>query len=199
MEEKRLSKGEWKKELALEKLEEIEEAYFDLMKAYSSCLTTLNLKAQDCYFNRFWLTPKIVRHRIGQHVNFLREVFLSLIAQNRDKIDSKVIKKIELYCDDMNKLSVQVTESGFATRFYGIPGAIAALIPGIIIILTAIEVSDIRDPVVLFLVFISFVSFYIAVSIFYSVQKSTRVLTVTGVQEKQKTIFNLLQEYLECV
>ncbi len=47
-----------------------------------------------CYSKPSWLTPKIVRYRIGQHVKFLREVFLSLIAQNRDKIDSEIIKKM---------------------------------------------------------------------------------------------------------
>ena len=106
----------------------------------------------------------------------------------------------ELYCVDMKKLSIQVQETGFKTMFYGKHGAIAALIPGIISILTTIDVfSGIRSPVVLIFVFISFVFFYIAASIFYSALKSTRVLTVTGVQEKQKTIFNLLQKYLECV
>ncbi len=38
-----------KKDLTSEKLLGIEEAYFDLMKAYSYCLTTLNVKARDCY------------------------------------------------------------------------------------------------------------------------------------------------------
>ena len=94
MEGKTLAEDDGKKELALGKLLEIEKAYFDLMKAYSSCLTTLNVKARECYLNRFWLTPKIIRHRIGQHVNFLQEVFQSLIAQNRDKVDSKIIKKL---------------------------------------------------------------------------------------------------------
>jgi hypothetical protein len=44
VEGKTLSKDEGKKELSLEKLEEVEKAYLDLMKAYSSCLSNLHLK-----------------------------------------------------------------------------------------------------------------------------------------------------------
>ena len=44
MEEKKSSEDDEKKELTLKKLEEIEKAYLDLMKAYSSCLSPLYLK-----------------------------------------------------------------------------------------------------------------------------------------------------------
>ena len=208
MEEETLAKDEGKKE-SLEKLEEIEEAYFELMKAYSYCLTILNVRAKKYYYKLSWLTPKIVRYRIGQHVDFLQEVFLSLIVQNKDKNNSEIIKKFELYCEDMNKLSVQVRESGLATRFYDIRGAIAVLIPGIISLLTALDVLwgiiKEKDPVVLLIIyvlisiFILLVLYFIPVSLVWSALKSTRVLIVTGVQDKQDKIFNIIQEYLESV
>jgi hypothetical protein len=205
MEGKTLAKDDEKEELLLEKILEIEEAYFDLMKAYSSCLTILNVKATDCYFNRFWLTPKIVRHRIGQHVNFLREVFLSLIAQNREKIDSKIIKRFELYCGDINKLSVQVTESGSASIFKINPTVIfASVATGLLSIITGLIrlILDLQNilvtigfiTIVLLLVLISL---YFFISCVCSARKSNRVLCKTGVEDKQKTIFGLLQEYLE--
>ena len=44
MEEKKLPDSKGEKELSLEKLEEIEKAYLDLMKAFSSSLSILDLK-----------------------------------------------------------------------------------------------------------------------------------------------------------
>ena len=204
---KMLSKDDEKE--SLKKLEEIEEAYFDLMKAYSSCLTILNVKATDCCFNRFWLTPKIVRHRIGQHANFLREVFLSLIAQNREKIDSEIIKRFELYCVDINKLSVQVKEScsasilniapivifaSIATGLLSIITGLIRLIPGLQNIFGTFLITIGIIAIVFLLVFISL---YFVISCVGSARKSGRVLRKTGVEDKQDTIFNLLQEYLE--
>ncbi len=111
----------------------------------------------------------------------------------------------------MNKLSVQVQETGFKTLFYDTPGAIATLIPAIITLLTAaLKYSDYKNLIqtlprtvlwiiyvilgVLFLVYV-----FVFKSIVCSARKSTRVLIVTGVQDKQDKIFNLLQEYLEFV
>ena len=206
MEGETLANDEGKEELALGKFIEIEEAYFDLMKAYSYCLTILNVRAKKYYYNPSWLTPKIVRYRIRQHVDFLQEVFLSLNVQNKDKNNSEIIKKIELYCEDMNKLSVQVKETGLATLFLNIPSAV---ITGSISLLTAygtwsiknIDIGVIPHFVPMLLVFVLFILFviYVPVSIGWSILKSGRVLRKTGVQEKQDKIFNIIQEYLESV
>ena len=126
MEEKKLSKDDEKKE-SLEKLEEIEKAYFDLMKAYSSCLSALKLKKMDWY-KTFYpknvklstefilsgniLAPRLTKWRIRRQMDLLRVTFLLLISQNRNKIDSK-IKQFELYCEDMNELIAQFKESRY--------------------------------------------------------------------------------------
>ena len=205
MEGKTLAEDDGKKELALGKILEIEKAYFYLMKAYSSCLTTLNVKARECYFNRFWLTPEIVRHRIGQHVNFLQEVFLSLIAQNRDKVDSKIIKKFELYCEDMNKLSVQVAESG-STSIFNITPSAFIITPSIMTVLITLitgllSLSDtfliiVTPGIIIIALLLVFIFLYVSMSIFCSARKSTRMLRKTGIQEKQEKIFVILQEYM---
>ena len=210
MEGKTLAKDEEKEELLLlEKILEIEKAYFDLMKAYSSCLTTLNVKERDYFYKPFWLTPKIVRYRIGQHVNFLQEVFLSLIAQNRDKIDSKIIKKFELYCEDMNKFSVQVTESGLKTLFYNMPSAIITGLTGLTglvgLLTTAYDMFSTKDSGSLVFsaalwIIIATIFLLFSLVIRSSIRRSDRVLHhETDVQEKQEKIFITLQEYLEFI
>jgi hypothetical protein len=118
MEEKTLPKGEGKKELALEKILKIEKAYFERMKAYSSCLTTLKLTKYPLVLRGNILAPRVIRWRIRRHVDLLRESFLLLIAQNRNKIDPKIIKQFESYCEDLDKIGAQVAKSGLIALFY---------------------------------------------------------------------------------
>ena len=221
MEGKTLSKDEEKKELSLEKILEIEKAYFDLMKAYSSCLTTLKLKKLKYRFSLEWykelytkhfpfpffnpqkwstesllsgniLAPRITRWRIGRQVDLLREAFLLLIAQNRNKIDSKIIKQFELYCEDMNKLSDHLAKSGLIALFYS---SIPAGLLGILYHITSVsfEAIIILIGIILYLLFYGFLFFVIG---FWG---SKRIFSEATVPEKEKKIFVLIQEYVEFV
>ena len=328
MEGKTLSKDEEKKQLSLEKLEEVEKAYLDLMKAYSSCLSPLDLKkrytiartlkkiysfswdkvpGEDnerllrslkdvlnigwaenaeirksddnktiCIFkdensaeitidetkgkatlkisddttlslnikkkrgklninpeikqggwvdlqdefiikhNLFsignpkkwynkprgypiFLTGYIVKQNIRRKVNSLRAAFLLLIAQNRNKIDSEVIKKFEIYCEDMDKLSAQLATNVLIALFY----AIIPLVP-ILISITSDSFGNV-------LKFISshgqWIIYYLALYGLYflilffvpSYLFSKRTFSQGNVSEKEKKIFLLIQEYLEFV
>jgi hypothetical protein len=207
VEEKKLSKED-------EKILGIEEAYIDLIKAYSSCLTALKVKTY--YRNvkeRFkamfslkpkWssteakllgniLAPRLTKWRIRRQVDLLRAAFLLLISQNRNKIDSKIIKQFELYCEDMTKLSAQFEKSGLIAIFYA---AIPA-ITGVTALVVATKPTSSE---------LSFVPvFFISITIFYLVyffvffliagfMGSKRIFRDAEVPEKENRIFSLLDE-----
>ena len=85
-------------------IEEIEKAYIDLMKAYSSCLYDLKLKKlpkgewrkqlslkkrreipTDVLLTWNILAPRFTKWNIRRRVDFLWAAFLLLITQNRNK------------------------------------------------------------------------------------------------------------------
>ena len=327
MEGKTLSKDEGKKELSLEKLEEVEKAYLDLMKAYSSCLSNLHLKkrymiarvlkriysfswdkvpGEDserllrtlkdvlnidwaenaeirkshdnktlCIFkdensaeitfdekrgkatlkisddttlslnikkkrgklninpeikqggwvdlqddfiikhNLFsignpkkwynkpcgypiFLTYRFVRWKIRREVDLLREAFLLLMAQNRNKIDSEVIKKFEKYCEDMDKLSVQFAKYGLITLLY----AIIPIVPAIVYFTTMLMgiVSKSLEGGLILVYYLIGYALYLLIWFFVpSFLFSKRIFSQENVSEKERKIFVLIQEYLEFV
>ena len=75
-----------------------------------------------------FLTYRFVRWKIRREVDLLREAFLLLMAQNRNKIDLEVIKNFEKYCEDMDKLRAQFAKNGLITLFYAIIPVVLMLI-----------------------------------------------------------------------
>lgn len=224
METKTLSKEEEKKESS-EKILEIEEAYFNLMKAYSSCLTTLKLKKfkpppfsfksfsdRRLYMKKhmpslnprtwsteyllYWniLAPRIIRWRIGSQIAFLREVLLLLITQKRNKVDLKIIKQFELYCDDMDKLSVIFSKAGLIALLYGI----VPFLPIILGILQKIPFEGILQEVTFEgIIFMIYTLYFIVIFFILGFLGSRRVLSEANVQEKEENFFLLIKNYLE--
>jgi hypothetical protein len=326
VEGKTLSKDEGKKELSLEKLEEVEKAYLDLMKAYSSCLSNLHLKkryiiaralkriysfswdkvpGEDserllrslkevlnigwaenaeirksddnktiCIFKdensaeitidetkgkatlkisddttlslnikkkrgklninpeikqggwvdlqdefvikhslfsignpKKWynkpygypifLTYRFVRWKIRSKVDLLREAFLLLMAQNRNKVDSEVIKKFEKYCEDMDKLRAQFAKNGLITLFY-------AIIPVVLMLIGMAPESlegllkSISDPMGIYYL-IGYAGYLLIFLFVPSFLFGKHIFSQENVSEKERKIFLLIQEYLKFV
>jgi hypothetical protein len=149
-----------------------------------------------------WIAYRIVRLKIRKGVDRLREVFLLLIiAQNRNKIDPRVIKKFEIYSEDMDRLSAQFAKYSFYAIIIVVGSWLSVVVSLLIGIATnALEnatnssenifvpIAMVTGGYLLFLAIIYFTfSFYI----------SKRVFSETAVTEKQRKIFVLIQEYLE--
>ena len=238
MEGKTLPKGEDKKDLSLEKLEEVEKAYSDLMKAYSSCISSLNQKKikfppfksrfskewqkefrkesflhKDNYaptYPKKWstkllltgniLAPRLTKWNIRKQVDLLREAFLLLISQNRNKIDSKIIKQFETYCEDLNELSAQFRKSSLIPLFYGSITAVAAISVPIVAHLEGVHVDDVLFGGVLVLpLSLFYLAYFFVFFLLRGFRGSKRVFREASVLEKEEKKFVLIQEYLKFV
>ena len=223
MEEKKLSKDD-------EKILEIEEAYIDLIKAYSLCLTALKVRP---YRNvKKWLkaafslkfssteaillgnilAPRLTKWRIRRQVDLLRAAFLLLISQNRKKIDSKIIKRFETYCEDMNELGAQFKKSSLISLFYGSITAVAAILVQLFARLDDVSGSedvhvtldDVHVDDVLFGDLLGYLALFYLVYFFVGFLLlgfwgSKRVFREASVLEKEEKNFVLMQEYSKFV
>jgi len=205
MDEKKLSKDDEKKE-SLEKLEEIEKAYFDLMKAYSLCLGALELKKMVWYKYFYpknckstelilWgniLAPRLTKWRIRRRMDLLRVAFLLLISQKRNKNDSK-IKQFELYCEDMKEISAEVKKSSSIPLYLISISAVAAILVQIVASLEDVHVNAVLSA----LVVAYLVVYFLGIFLLRGFMGSMRVFNDANVPEKDKKIFVLIQEYLK--
>ena len=136
-----------------------------------------------------FIVYRIVRWKIRKKVDLLREIFLLLIiTQNRNKISSEIIKRFEVYSEDMDKLSAQFTKYGF----YGIILVVMPLVP-LLIGIAEYGFDDIITIILILLYFLFYILFFILFGFFVS----KRVFSDIAVSEKEKKIFVLIQEYVE--
>lgn len=203
MEGRTIFKDEEKKDLSLEKILEIENVYLDLMKAYSSCLTNLNLELLKYQYYPFtnlkiFFTPRITRWRIKGKVYMLEEAFLLLITQNRNnlKIGPKIIEQFELYCGDMDKLRSQFAKSSFGVLFYGsIPVAIITVIFSIFQIIEGNPKNTYLEFIIISIIFYIFLG-YVSWVFGFSWGLCNKIFSKANVPEKEEKIFGLIRDYL---
>ena len=137
----------------------------------------------------------IVRLRITMRVDSLRDAFLLLLAQNRTKIDSEVIKNFEIYCEDMGKLSAQLKKSSFKPLFTSLTPVVATIF-GVIASLNLVA-SPYYAIIVSILTF--FLIYFVTVVLIIGFRGSTHVFREASVPEKAEKNFVLIREYLEVV
>ena len=136
-----------------------------------------------------FIAYRIVRWKIRKKVDLLRETFLLLIiTQNRNIINSEIIKRFEVYSEDMDKLSAQFTKYGF----YAIILVVMPLVP-LLIGIAKYGFDVIITIISILLYFLVYILFFILLGFFVS----KRVFSDIAVSEKEKKIFVLIQEYLE--
>jgi hypothetical protein len=143
---------------------------------------------------KYTIRYRIARLKIRKGVDLLRDAFLLLLAQNRIEINSEFTKKIEIYCEDLGKLSAQFTKNGFIFLFYAIIPVVPVLIGLSSDLANAFKF--ISDPIVI-MYLIGYVLLLLFVFVYLSYWISTRLLSKENVSEKEKKIFALIQEYLK--
>ena len=143
-----------------------------------------------------FIAYRIVRLKIRKRLDWLRDVFLLLIiAQNRNKIDSEIIKNFEIFSEDLAKLSAQFGKYSF----YAIISVVVPLLTGVFLSgFRRFDISeDIMDVISLIggaLVIISIVIFiFILIGFFLG----SRLFNSAAIPEKENKIYVLIQEYLE--
>lgn len=104
-------------------LKDIEEAYLDLMKAYSICLAALILEKRKCWH---YMGPLVIRWRTKKRVDMLRATFLLLIAAENDA-ETERLERFKLYYEDMKYLSEQLVKSGYMDLLFGSTPALLSI------------------------------------------------------------------------
>lgn len=188
---------------------EFEDAFLDLLKAYSLCLINLKLfKFNDelILFDVFSfgkmptanilkgniLAPRILRWRLARHVQLVRECFLMLVAQNRGKVAPDILCRFEQYCADMEKISSQVERYGLIALFYG-------AIPGLILGIIGSKISDMTSANVIFLnvSLLFIIIIYIVMFLFLGIYGSNRLFADAEIQDKEDKLFILIGKKLD--
>ena len=97
------------KEIRESSLGDIEDAYLELIKAYSAFLAYVIIEKR--YLLHF-MVPLIIMRRMRKRVNTLRATFLFIItAEKKDEDSLNNIQKFKLYGEDLNILREQIIKS----------------------------------------------------------------------------------------
>jgi hypothetical protein len=144
---------------------------------------------------KYTIRYRIARLRIRKGVDLLRDAFLLLLTQNRIKNNSEFTKKIEIYCEDLGKLSAQFTKYSSIFLFYALIPVVPVLIIGLGSNLANASSFIFESIVIIYL--IAHVVLFLLVFVYSSYWISKRLLSKEKVSEKEKKIFALIQEYLE--
>ena len=161
------------------------------MGSYSSLTSFMDLIS-----NRF------VKWKIKRKIDLLRRAFLLLIAQSRTKIDSRIIKKFEINCNDMDKLSAQFKKNSFYAIMQIVLPFLSVFLPLLGIAYTSLKDSSANIfgsimPIYYFM--FAYLIIYIVLFLTLSFITSRRIFSETAVSEKERNFFILIQEYLEFV
>jgi hypothetical protein len=107
-------------------LEDIEKAYLELIKAYSSCLAYIIIEKR--YLLHF-MVPLIIMRRMRKRVNTLRATFLFIIAAQKKEGDGpNSIHKFKQYSEDLNTLREHIIKSESSYIFSHSTPAIVSLL-----------------------------------------------------------------------
>ncbi|HOO52924.1 MAG TPA: hypothetical protein PLM24_00335 [Methanothrix sp.] len=192
-----------KKEASIDpSLKDIEEAYLDLMKAYSACLAALILEKRKRWH---YMVPLVIRWRTKKRVDMLRVTFLLLIAAESDA-ETEIIKRFKLYCEDMKSLSDQLLKSGCMDLLFGSTPAILIILFSFVKSMTEIQKEtfnklflDISNlfslGLLLLLLLLSLLIIFIIILIFAGFPESGRMFSRFGVFGKDKQFYRLIRNY----
>ena len=144
---------------------------------------------------KYTIAYRIARLKIRKGVDLLRDAFLLLLTQNRIEINSEFTKKIEIYCEDLGKLSAQFTKYSSTFLVYAIIPVVPVLIIGLGSNLANAFSFIFHALAIIFL--IGYVLLILFLFVYRSYWTTMRILSKENVSEKEKKLFALIQEYLE--
>jgi len=189
------------KEMRESSLEDIEEAYLELIKAYSACLAYIYIEKR--YLLHFML-PLIIIRSVQKRVNRLRATFLFIIAaEKKEGEGSNSIQKFKLYCEDTNVLREQMIKSESSYIISRSTPAIVSLLLIFLRYTVGLPTGKFYELAVLFIdSILLLVLLVILIEIILtmllivpSLLESRNVFNRFGINEKEKQFYKLSQNY----
>jgi len=190
-----------KKEIRESSLEDIEEAYLELIKAYSACLAYIVIEK---HYLLHFMVPLIIMRRMRKRVNTLRATFLFIItAEKKDEDSLNNIQKFKLYGEDLNILREQIIKSESS---YILSRSTPAIVSLLLIFLRFtvgipsgkfLELAVRFIEIILLLVLIIILMQIILTMLLLvpSLLESGKLLNRFGINEKEKKFYKLSQKY----
>lgn len=182
-------------------LVDIEEAYLELIRAYSACLAYIIIEK---HYLLHFMVPLIIMRRMRKRVNTLRSTFLFIIAaEKKDEISLSNIQKFKLYSEDLNILREQIIKSESSYILSRSTPAIVSLLLIFLRFTVGLPTGRFFELAVRFIeAILIFVLFIILMQIILtmllivpSLLESRKVLNRFGINEKEKKFYKLSQNY----
>ena len=186
-------------------LGEIEDAYLELIKAYSAFLAYVIIEKR--YLLHF-MVPLIIMRRMRKRVNTLRSTFLFIItAEKKDENSLNNMQKFKLYSEDLNILREQIIKSESSYILSRSTPAIISLLLIFMRFTVGLPKGKFFELAVRFIeLILLFVLFIILMQIILtillivpSLLESRKMLNRFGINEKEKRFFELSQNYFRLI
>ena len=186
-------------------LEDIEEAYLELIKAYSACLAYIII--EKCYLLHF-MVPLIILRRMRKRVNTLRSTFLFIIAaEKKDEGASISMQKFKQYSDDLNSIREHIIKSESSYIFAHSTPAIVSLLLIFLRYTIGLQAGKFFELAIRFIeLILFFVLAIILIEIILtilllvpSLLESGKVFNRFGINEKEKKFYKSSQNYFEII
>ena len=193
------------KEIRESSLGDIEDAYLELIKAYSAFLAYVIIEKR--YLLHF-MVPLIIMRRMRKRVNTLRSTFLFIItAEKKDENSLNNMQKFELYSEDLNILREQIIKSESSYILSRSTPAIISLLLIFMRFTVGLPKGKFFELAVRFIeLILLFVLFIILMQIILtillivpSLLESRKMLNRFGINEKEKRFFELSQNYFRLI
>jgi hypothetical protein len=182
-------------------LADIEDAYLELVRAYSACLAYIIIEKR--YLLHF-MVPLIIMRRLRKRVNSLRATFLFIMAaEKKDESSSNSIQKFKQYSEDLNALREHIIKSESSYIFAHSTPAIVSLLLIFLRYTIGLQTGRFFELAVSFIeLILFFVLFIILVEIILtilllvpSLLESRKVFNRFSINEKEKQFYKLSQNY----
>lgn len=193
------------KEIREPSLGDIEDAYLELIKAYSAFLAYVIIEKR--YLLHF-MVPLIIMRRMRKRVNTLRSTFLFIItAEKKDENSLNNMQKFKLYSEDLNILREQIIKSESSYILSRSTPAIISLLLIFMRFTVGLPKGKFFELAVRFIeLILLFVLFIILMQIILtillivpSLLESRKMLNRFGINEKEKRFFELSQNYFRLI
>lgn len=182
-------------------LEDIEEAYLELIRAYSACLAYIIIEKR--YFLHF-MVPLIIMRRLRKRVNSLRSTFLFIMAaEKKDEDGLNSIQKFKQYSEDLNIIREHIIKSESSYIFAHSTPAIISLLLIFLRYTIGLQTGKLFELAVSFIeLILFFVLFIIVVEILLtilllvpSLLESRKIFNRFGINEKENRFYELSRNY----
>jgi hypothetical protein len=182
-------------------LEDIEEAYLEVIRAYSACLAYIIIEK---HYLLHFMVPLIIMRRMRKRVNTLRATFLFIMAaEKKDEGGSNSIQKFKQYSDDLNTLREHIIKSESSYLFSHSTPAIVSLLLIFVRYTIGLQTGKFFELalgfielILIFVLFIILIEIILTILLLVpSLLESRKVLNRFGINEKEGQFYKLCKNY----